>query len=104
LAPTTLALNPLVATKKIKPGPRRFDCVILKSSFERSVFTIPTFASDSKLVPKMHFNSFSTSLSSTTKFGPGVDAMTTIFSDFPQISAKKLAFLLKTDVTIHFFA
>jgi hypothetical protein len=33
---------------------------------------------------------------------PGVDVMTTIFCDFRQISVKKLAFFLKTNVMIKF--
>jgi hypothetical protein len=34
---------------------------------------------------------------------PGVDVMITIFCDFRQFSAKKLAFFLNTNVTINFF-
>jgi hypothetical protein len=33
----------------------------------------------------------------------GVDVMITIFGDFPQFSAKKLAFFLNTNVMINFF-
>jgi hypothetical protein len=33
----------------------------------------------------------------------GVDVMITIFGDFSQFSAKKLAFFLNTDVMITFF-
>jgi hypothetical protein len=33
--------------------------------------------------------------------GPGVDIMITIFGDFCQFSAKKLAFFSKTDVMIN---
>jgi hypothetical protein len=38
------------------------------------------------------------------KYGSGVDVMITIFCDFYQFSAKKLAFFLKTNVTITIFA
>jgi hypothetical protein len=43
--------------------------------------------------------------SDTTKIGagePGVDVMITIFCDFCQFSAKKLAFFSKTNVMIQF--
>jgi hypothetical protein len=40
---------------------------------------------------------------SCSKLRPGVDVMITIFCDFPQFSAKKLAFLLNTNVMIDFF-
>jgi hypothetical protein len=35
---------------------------------------------------------------------PGVDVMITIFCDFPQFSANKLAFFINTNVTITFFS
>jgi hypothetical protein len=35
---------------------------------------------------------------------PGVDVMITIFCDFRQFSAKKLAFFSKTNVMINFFS
>jgi hypothetical protein len=35
---------------------------------------------------------------------PGVDVMITIFCDFSQFSAKKLAFFLKTNVIIKYFS
>jgi hypothetical protein len=34
---------------------------------------------------------------------PGVDVMITIFGDFSQFSAKKMAFFLNTNVMINFF-
>jgi hypothetical protein len=34
---------------------------------------------------------------------PGVDVMITIFGDFSQFSAKKLAFFLNTNAMINFF-
>jgi hypothetical protein len=39
-------------------------------------------------------------ISEVVGLGPGVDVMMTIFCDFPQFSAKKLAFFFNTNVMI----